>query len=464
MRLSYFCILSLIFFTTCKSNSTNPGDDLESPAVTPKFACIDGLADNQYPCDNIDLLSIITPEELIGLDTSATTSVRLNDIWGWTDPQTGKEYALVGLTNAVSFVDVSDPGNPIVIGKLDESDLSSKFKINSFEESYPACTIGIGSTQRAKNIKEGSTWRDMKVFNDHMFVVSDAQPHGMQSFDLTKLRNYEGSFLEFFEDALYDGFGGAHNIVINEETGFAYATGVTQADTCGSRSATGLHIIDINAPNNPSFAGCFFDPDTEISSSANVGVGYIHDAQCVNYNGPDSEHVDKEVCFSSAEGALVIADVTNKSETSTIGFSGQSMMQYSHQGWLTEDQSYFLMNDELDERNLGRGTKTYVWDVRDLENPEFVGFHEFGTGSIDHNLYIKDNLVYASNYRSGLRVLEIGNLANAQLTEVAYFDSYPENNSASFDGAWSNYPFFESGIIIMSDIDSGLFILQPDLD
>lgn len=450
-RTLFFAVTALLITVNCTST--------ENSDLNVEFPCEDGTSAGTFPCENISMYAHVTAEELGGSF--------LNDIWGWTDSATGKEYALVGMNDGVSFVDVSDPNNPVVVGKLMESNLNAKYKIPTFSEAFPGCVIGIGDTERAKNIQMGSTWRDMKVFDDHMFVVSDAQAHGVQSFDLTKLRQYDGEFLTFTEDALYEGLANAHNIAINELTGFAYATGVTTADTCGSRQATGLHILDVNDPKNPTFAGCFFDPETEIPNSVNVGNGYIHDTQCVNYEGPDGRYAGKELCFSSAEGAVVITDVTDKSNPATVGFSGQSQMQYSHQGWLTEDQAYFLMNDEIDETNLGRNTKTYIWDVRDLEDPVFVGHYTHETTSIDHNLYIRGNLVFETNYTSGLRILKIKDLSNAELEQVAYFDTHPQQpnqQDQAYSGTWSNYPFFESGIVIVSDIEDGLFILQPEVD
>ena len=442
-------ILVVLAFISCKKKSNAPA-----------FACKGGVADIQYPCDDIHLLAVVKPQELQGLESTDSPTVRLNDIWGWTDPMTKKEYALVGLTNGVSFVDVSNPEKPIVIGKLDESNISAKFKTLS-DPNYEACTIGIGDTEQSKNIQEGSTWRDHKVFKDHLFIGSDAQAHGIQVFDLTKLGAYEGTFLEFEEDALYTGLANSHNVVINEETGFAYAVGATNAEVC---ETGGLHIIDINDPKNPVFAGCYSDttPPRRRSNSA-----YIHDAQCVNYVGPDSDYTGKEVCFSAAERSLVIADVTDKADVTTVGFASSPSMSYAHQGWLTEDHKYFLMNDELDEFNLGRTTKTYIFDVSDLSNPTFVNFYEHNTESIDHNLYIKGDYVYASNYVSGLRVMRMNDISSAELEEVAFFDSEPNiysNPNQQFNGTWSNYPFFESGVIIMSDINRGLFILQPDFN
>jgi choice-of-anchor B domain-containing protein len=461
MKPFLFFLSTSLLLIACKTNSTDSNEtDNQLDNIKPTFECVDGLADGRFPCNNIDLISLVTPQELEGLGTSGIQTVSLNDIWGWTDSQTGKEYALVGLTNGVSFVDISDPLKPVVVGKLDESDIRSKYNILT-DPNYEACKVGIGSTEKAKAISEGSVWRDHKVYNDHLFIGSDAQPHGIQVFDLTKLRSYEGSFLEFSQDALYSGLANSHNVVINEETGFAYAVGATNADVCATG---GLHIIDINDPKNPMFAGCYEDtepPRRRINSS------YIHDAQCVVYNGPDSDYTGKEVCFNSAEKSLVIANTTNKDSVKTIGYATEPSMSYAHQGWLTEDQSFFLMNDELDEYNLGRTTKTYIFDVRDLDNPVFVNYYEHNTQSIDHNLYVKGDYVYASNYVSGLRILKMNDISSADLSLTAFFDSEPSsfgNPNEQFEGNWSNYPFFESGIIIMSDINRGLFILKPNLD
>ncbi|MFD2530871.1 choice-of-anchor B family protein [Gracilimonas halophila] len=457
-----FGIIFVLFLggaVSCNLNNSEDDSrqpvDLGSTLQEAPFLCDDGFA-NGFPCENVNFYAQVSIPQLSG----QSSGVFLNDIWGWTDPETEKEYALVGLTNGMSFVDISDPINPVVVGRLPESNLIAKYKTIA-KGQYPACNLGLGQTQRSKSITEGSSWRDVKVYEDHAYIVSDNQPHGMQVLDLTKLRNYSGEILNLQHDFLYDRLASAHNIVINEESGFAFATGVTQADMCGSNSESGLHMIDLTNPRNPEFAGCYID---DTPGYYRIAPGYIHDAQCVNYNGPDSEHQGKEVCFNSAEGNIVITDVSDKQNPTTIGFNRQADMQYSHQGWLTEDQSYFLMNDELDERNLGRGTKTYIWDVQDLEAPEFLGYYEHSTSSIDHNLFIKGNYVYQSNYNAGLQILDITDVAAASIERVAYFDTQPNTDAANFNGTWSNYPFFKSGLVILSDIESGLFIVKPELE
>ena len=376
----------------------------------PEVQCVDGQA-NGYPCNNIDLMSWI-PLSQLGNPGNG------NDIWGWEDPQTGDLYAILGLDTGTAFIRVSDPENPIILGYL------------------PTHT-------------SASLWRDIKTYQNHAFIVSEAGGHGMQVFDLNQLRNLNGpNPVTFSETAHYGLFGNSHNIVINEQTGFAYAVG---CDDCSG----GLHMINIQDPSNPTYAGCYSDD------------GYTHDSQCVIYNGSDDEYVGREICFSSNEDTVTITDVTNKNNPTTISINGYQGAQYTHQGWLTEDHKYFLCNDELDEYYDGVNTSTYIWDVTSLENPVLINVHDHGTPNIDHNLYIEDNYVYQSHYTAGLRIHDISNISDGQMEEVAFFDIHPENNSVSFDGTWSNYPFFDNNIIIVSGIgdngnteSGGLFVLE----
>jgi len=128
--------------------------------------------------------------------------------------------------------------------------------------------------------------------------------------------------------------------------------------------------------------------------------------------------------------------------------------------WITPDQKYLYLNDELDEGSSVSVTTTRVINIEDPANPVFVGTYTTGLAAIDHNLYIHDGFVYQANYRSGLRVFD--NLDPTNPVEVAWFDTYPGSDSASFNGAWSSYPFFPSGNVIISDIERGLFIVRVD--
>jgi choice-of-anchor B domain-containing protein len=381
--------------------------------------CEDGEAAH-FECKDVTLLSFV-PVQSIG----GTRGVELNDIWGWTDPETGKEYAIVGRMDGTAFVDISDPENPVYVGQLPKTEGSP-----------------------------GSVWRDMKVYKDHVFIVADnAAEHGVQVFDLTRLRNAQNMPQTFTEDAHYDRIHSAHNIAINEETGFAYTVGNGEGgDTCGG----GLHMINIQDPKNPQFAGCFSDPNTGIQKT-----GYTHDAQCVTYEGPDADHSGREICFGANETALSIADVTDKQNPVPIAVAEYPNVAYTHQAWLTDDHRYLLMDDEGDEMaGLVDHTRTLIWDVSDLDDP--VVLKEFlnpNSTAVDHNLYVKGDKVYQSNYVQGLRILDIADIENPE--EVGFFDTVPfGDNSPRFDGSWSNYPYFESGTIVVTSGKEGLFLLK----
>lgn len=405
---------------------------LLSLQIVGQTPCENGFA-GDYPCNNVELMAVLTPADLLAEEEGG---ILLNDIWGWTDPTTKKEYVLVGMANGTSFVDISDPIHPIMLGILPEHHAAQS---GGFD----------GSTSKVFHDEGKSIWRDIKVYNDHAYIVSEDANHGVQIFDLTQLRNVTNAPQEFKETAHYDGLGNAHNIVINEQTGYAYAVGVKAGFNC---RAGGLHIINIQNPTNPIYEACFDDD------------GYTHDAQCVIYNGPDTDYQGKEICFNSNEDTITIVNVDNKSDMSIISRVGYDGVSYAHQGWLTEDHKYFLSNDELDEYYNGTLTTTFIWDVQDLDNPIQIGTYTHTTTSIDHNLYIVGDRTYESNYTSGLRILDISDIANANLVEIGFFDTYPDNDDPEFHGTWSNYPFFESGIIAVSDITNGLFLLQPHVD
>jgi len=353
--------------------------------------CDNGIAAG-YPCNDYDLQSHFS---LSSMNASGG-----NDSWGWTDPDNGDEYALIGLNNGTAFIDISDPINPVYLGKL------------------PTYT-------------SSSIWRDIKVYQNHAFIVSEAGGHGMQVFDLTRLRNVANPPETFTEDALYSGIGGVHNIVINEETGYAYSVG-------GGLYGGGPHFINIQDPINP------------VGEGGYAGGGYTHDAQVVIYNGPDSDYTGREIYFGSNASHVEIVDVTDKSNPVQIKSFNYPTTGYTHQNWLTEDHKYMLLGDEGDEFDFGFNTRTVVFDLTDLDNPT-LHYEYFGpNASVDHNLYVIGDKFYLANYSSGLRVIDISDIDNGVFEEIGYFDSHPSNNNANYAGSWNVYPFFESGNIVIS--------------
>jgi choice-of-anchor B domain-containing protein len=268
----------------------------------------------------------------------------------------------------------------------------------------------------------------------------------MQVFDLRRLRTIDRATAPVIlqADAHYAEFGDAHNIVINEVSGYAYAVGT---DTC----AGGLHMIDIRTPTAPSFVNCY---QTD---------GYIHDAQCVTYRGPDLRYQAREICVNSSVDELSVVDVTDKTAPQRLGAVHDEDSAYIHQSWLSEDQRYVVMNDEMDEWFSNQNTRSYIIDVQQLDAPRIIGQYTAASPAIDHNLYISDTYLYEANYTSGLRVLDGKALAQGALTEVAFFDTFPDHDEPVFSGAWTAYPYFRNGTVVVTTLDRGVFLLKPHL-
>lgn len=380
-------------------NDDDPNEEPNDPSNSGAI-CSGGFADS-YPCDDYDLIS--------WMNTSTFQASVANDCWGWTDPDNGKEYAIYCLNNGTAFIDISIPDAPVFVAKV----------------------FGNGSP---------SIWRDIKVYDNHAYIVSESSGHGMQVFDMTQLRDMTDLPQLIPADMTYTGFGSAHNIVINEETGFAYGVGT---DTFSG----GAHFIDLSNPANPIAAGGY-------------SGGYSHDAQVIVYNGPDTDYIGKEIYIGSNEDQVVFVDVTDKEDPQLISTITYNNVAYTHQGWFTEDHKYFIVGDEVDEINNGTLTKTIILDATDLDNPQHHFDYIASNSSIDHNGYVKGNTFYLASYTAGMRVLDISNIENGEMAEIGYFDVHPGDNNANFDGAWSVYPYFSSGNIIISDIISGLFIVK----
>ncbi len=436
-----------------------------NPLITPGAECVAGTAAG-FACENVDLLAIVPSFELsyhlcqlldpfenpisppIMEGDQGLTPMTGSDMWGWTTTDADgklREFALQGLSDAVAFVEVTDPADPKFLGCM---------------------------TAPTRNF----LWRDLKVYNDHIYVVGDFSPelaliphdhdsgaehaddfvHGLQIMDLKRLLTADPAMPKrFIEDSIYAGFDEAHNIVINPENGFA--AGVA-TDTCGAE----FHMLDLSAdPLNPTFLGCY---------NSNL-PGAVHDAQCITYQGPDQEHRGKEICLAFMEDQFSIFDMTDPENVVTLAggltYPGQS---YVHQGWFTDDFRYIGSNDELDELDATtagapHNTRTYMWDARDLDNPRFIGFYEGPTGSIDHNMYFKGQYLHQANYTAGYRVLDAKRIGQGVLEQVAFFDTNPPDaDAAAFGGVWSGYFHFESGAVALSQLNNGeLFILQPHL-
>jgi choice-of-anchor B domain-containing protein len=371
----------------------------------PPVMCEGGMA-GPYPCDGIDMMARVPLNDVMARSGAS--------IWGATESKGKREIAIMALNTGTAFVDVSKPRCPTVLGIL------------------PTAT-------------QASAWREARALGDYAVVVSEAQNHGLQVFDMKKLGT-TASTANLTADVTYKGdssamVGNAHNVFALTETNMVYLVG---SRTCDG----GLHMVDFKDPMNPKFAGC-----------GTMGL-YAHDVTCIVYNGPDMDHKGKEICvtYDGEDTSFTVTDVTNKSAPKKISSLKYESGAYSHQGWFTEDHKTMLLADELDETNLRRKTSTYVFDMTDLDAPKAQPKFEWGSDATEHNVYIKGPRAYFANYTEGLRLLDVTQAPT--LKEVAFFDTNPMSSSVQMSGAWGVYPYFPSGTVIVGDMVSGLFVLK----
>jgi len=323
-----------------------------------------------------------------------------NDVWGYTAPS-GREYAIMGLQRGFGFVEVTDPTNPVIIDWV-----------------------------RGPS----STWHDVKVMGEYAYGVSEGGD-GIQVMDL---RNIDAGEVRLVQNKTQLGHSSTHNIVSNPDSGYLYLTGANIANG-------GLVAVSLDNPEDPTIVGQW-------------STHYVHDAQVVTYD--DGPYAGREIAFcSNGFDGLDIVDVTDKSSMVRLGGTSYADLRYTHQAWLSNDKRLLYLNDELDEGDSVSVTTTRVFDVSDLSNPTLASIFTSGSAAIDHNNYIAGDFLYQANYRSGLRVFD---LSTDPLSpeQVAWFDTFPGSDSAQFNGAWSVYPFFDSGVVLVSDIERGLFILD----
>ncbi len=354
-------------------------------------ACAAAFA--QFPSQNVTLLSHLSLADFGGFDANG------NDCWGYVAPS-GREYALMGLEQALAVVEITDPANPVIVGRISHTP---------------------------------SLWADVKVYQDYCYV-SNESGGGVQVIDLSQV---DAGVVTLVRSVTQGGLSTAHNVAVDTTSGFLY--------TCGANNHPGLAAYDLSDPANPVFAGAWDGAS-------------VHDAVVVTYtSGP---FAGRQIAFCADGGSgLDIVDVTDKSNMFVVAHRTYPGLQFCHQVWPTEDLHYLLVDDELDELNgTTSTTRTLVFDISDINNPTFVGTFTSGLPSTDHNLYIRGNVAYEANYTSGLRVFDISDPLNA--VEVAWFDTFPSSDAVGFDGAWSVYPFFPSGTVIVSDISNGLFVLD----
>jgi len=426
---------------------------------------------------NMTFLSQLVPAQLGVFSAPLRGKYSLSEIWGWVSPN-GEEYALIGTIDGLSIVRVTDPQNPEFMGMIPSVSFSGR-----------------------------RVWRDVKVFNrtdrdgppghakapftGYVYMTTEAPGEGILIFELNALDALSAApdathMLDV--DAVWSGGGyeSAHNIYINQQSGYGYITGahLEDGDNACDDADPAMHfntlVIDVAAnPLDPPVVACL----------PNTGE---HDIYVVNYHGPDKDYKNREIAFVfdgrerdangddsidiGKGGLTLIWDVTDKDDIKVISSFNVPGVCFSHQGWTTKNNEFLLINDEIIDTGdtgwcpeLAPGfvnAGLAVVDITDLDNPFFSKRFELDLVGNAHNFMVVKKHLYWAAYSGGTRVLKLkrtkkGGVLDLQLTEVAHMDTEPRD-APYYLGQWGVFAFEKSRTIIASDVVNGLVVMKVD--
>ena len=335
---------------------------------------------------NIDFVSQLSYQDLRGCD--------LSNLWGYTD-ELGNEYALMGVngngpnTGGISVVDLSDPTDP--------------------QEIF----FYAGPT---------SIWREIKVWEDHAYITTEADNGGLVIVDLSPLPQSTDLPVTVWYDPAWDT---SHSLFIDENG-----------------------RLFIHGANEGNGGAIMYDLTQDPMAPVRLGVfdnWYIHDS----YARGDTLYAGHIL-----NGFFTIVDVSDPANPQLLG-QQTTPNAFTHNVWLDASGQHLFTTDER--------TSSYVgsYDVSDPADIQFLDKLQSdpGSGAIPHNTYwLPSGHVVQSYYTYGVTIYDASRPDN--LVEVGHYDTSPLIGDG-FNGAWGVYPFFSSGRLIISDIQEGLFVLDP---
>lgn len=323
-------------------------------------------------------------------------------IYGYTSPG-GREIALMQLRNGTGVVDITNPTNPVQIAHI----------------SGPL-----------------SLWHEVVVLGSYAYAVTDNVGIGVQIIDLNNVDNGVATLAGVYTGVSPNVISTVHTIQADPVTRRLYLNG----------SNRGLVILDATNPTAPFQVGRWT-------------TRYVHDGQLVKYtSGP---YAGKDIYFACTGGAgLTILDVTNPAaivQLAVIDYLGNN---YTHSGQLSADKKYFMINDEFDEGN-GLVTKatTHIINVENLSAPTYAGAFSNNGNFIDHNSDLRNGFLFLAAYKGGLRIYNAAN--PLAMSEAGYFDTFPGGDGMSYEGNWGVFAQYPSGNVALSDMQRGLFVVDP---
>jgi choice-of-anchor B domain-containing protein len=371
----------------------------------------------------------------IALDEFQSNPRAASNLWGYTDPDDGNEYAIIGLSNGTAVVQVTNPIKPRVVGIV-----------------------------RAKD----SDWREVKVYSvfnsttrkwdAYAYVSTEAQNGGLQVIDLSALPNRVS--LAYTDREIST----SHTLFVAnvDFVSGKRIEGLTPVLYVQGSNVAGLVAYSLANPKNPKIIGRYTET-------------YVHDIYAETFSGARANqcadgHNPCEVVFASTGRDLRTIDFTDKSNPVVLHRLEYPRVGYAHSSWISSNKNWLFNFDEFDEIDSGTNTRILTINIQNFRNMRVAGTFHGREKSIEHNGYVVGNRLYLSHYTRGLVVMDVTN--PTRIREIAFFDTHPEDDkdnpqsmhpghgSVSFNGAWGVFPFLPSGNILISDMERGLFVLK----
>ncbi|MDP2384856.1 MAG: choice-of-anchor B family protein [Bacteroidota bacterium] len=354
-----------------------------------------------YPNYNISLLANISPETV---NNWYALNTKYAGCFGWHNPVDNKEYAILGSTTGNHFIEVTNPIAPVV------------------RDFVPAAT-------------QNNLWREIQTYQNYAYLVSDDNGSSLQIVDM--------SYLPDSVHVVYDSnalFTRSHTIFISGNKLY-----------CGSAVLVGggfypMAVYDISNPVSPVFLRGL----NEDFPSA----GYVHDM-----------FVKNDTIFASHGNAGLFIYKFNANNTFSLlaDYTNYLLGGYNHSSSLTPDSKTLIFTDEVPT-----GLPVKVLDVSDLGNLTLTDTIVSHPGATPHNIYVmNDYHVAISYYQDGVYLYDISNPNKAILkgffdTDPAHGDNDNYTTTYAYQGCWGAYPYLPSGILLASDMQNGLFVLDMD--
>ncbi len=327
-----------------------------------------------------------------------------NDVMGWHDTTTNKEYLIAGTTDSIYFFDITDPSQLKICGRF------------------------WGTNRKCIN-------RDYYPYQHYLYAVSD-QCETLGNLQIFDMQYLPDSVVKVYES---DSLGAlTHSIFIEEKSKRMYMhLNKVPNKITGQLDRNPMDIISLEDPINPVKIGTLKFPAPY--QSVRVHESYVRN--------------DTAYCSGETAG-LFIFDVRQADTPTLISAILPPYPQnaYNHSSWLDSSGRYLLFCDETPE---GVGMKIY--DLKDITSPRIIG-QPFKAAGSPHNSYWMGRYAYTSMYYGGVHVYDLNQVDSPILG--AFYDTYPQNYTGGYEGCWGVWPFLPSGLILASDMQNGLFIFK----